>query len=77
MTELLESCRGRFCNIVVLAGESFDAWRHLEADITAWALEWKCVRLSLVGRKGWARRLAGSGWSETAVTIEKRIDGDG
>jgi hypothetical protein len=76
ITELLESVRGRFCNIVVIAGEDFGAWAHLEEDIARWALDWKCVRLCLTGRKGWVRRLAPIGWSETAVTLEKAI-GDG
>lgn len=77
ITELLESVRGRFCNIVVIAGEDFGSWAHLEADIARWAYEeWGCVRLSLTGRKGWLRRLAGSGgtgWIESAVTLEKAI----
>lgn len=76
ITELVESTRGRICNLVVLAGERFGTWAHLEADIARWASEhWGCVRLSLIGRKGWARRLAGAGWVETAVTLERRIDG--
>lgn len=76
ITELIDSARGRACNIVIVAGERFGAWAHLEADIARWAREdWGCVRLSLVGRKGWTRRLAGAGWTETAVTLEKKIDG--
>lgn len=76
ITEIIESTRGRTCNIVVLGGERFSMWAHLEADLAQWAREhWGCVRLSLVGRKGWARRLAGVGWGETAVTLERRIDG--
>ncbi len=75
ITEVLDGARGRTCNIVVVTGEGFDTWAHLEADIARWARKWGCVRLSFVGRKGWARRLAGAGWKETAVTLEKRIDG--
>jgi hypothetical protein len=75
ITELIESERGRTCNIVVVAGERFGTWAHLEADIAQWARDWNCVRLSLIGRRGWVRRLAGAGWTEAAVTLEKRIDG--
>jgi hypothetical protein len=76
VTELIDSVRGRSCNIVVVAGERFDAWAHLQDDIERWAAEhWGCVRLSLIGRKGWARRLVGAGWTETAVTLERTIGG--
>lgn len=76
ITEILDGARGRTCNIVVLAGERFSGWEHLQADLAQWAREyWGCVRLSLVGRKGWVRRLAGAGWSETAVTLERVIGG--
>lgn len=76
ITELIESVRGRCCNLVVVAGDDFRTWGHLEADVARWARDdWGCVRLSLIGRKGWARRLAGDGWHDMAVTLEKRIDG--
>ena len=76
ITELIESVRGRCCNLVIIAGEQFGTWGHLEADVARWARDdWGCVRLSLIGRKGWARRLAGSGWTEMAVTLEKQTDG--
>ena len=74
ITELIESVRGRCCNLVIIAGEQFGTWGHLEADVARWARDdWGCVRLSLIGRKGWVRRLAGSGWTETAVTLEKNL----
>jgi hypothetical protein len=73
VTEVLESARGRYCNIVVLAGGGFETWRHLEGFLAKWAREQGCVRLTMVGRKGWARRLGG--WREAAVTLERQIDG--
>src|SRR5262245_47569193 len=74
ITELIESVRGRTCNVVVLAGDRLDDWTHLEADMVKWAREWQCTRFALTGRRGWVRRLAGDGWTETAVTLEKVID---
>jgi hypothetical protein len=62
ITEVLESARGRFCNIVVLAGNKFETWRGLEAFLAEWAREYGCVRLTMVGRKGWVRRLRSAGW---------------
>lgn len=74
ITEVLESARGRTCNLVIVAGEGFASWRHLETEIERWAREhWGCVRLTLVGRKGWIRHL--KQWNESAVTLERWIDG--
>jgi hypothetical protein len=75
ITELIETVHGRTCNIVVVAGEVFSAWRHLEADLARWARrDWGCTRLTLIGRRGWVRRLSGSGWRPTLVHMECRID---
>jgi hypothetical protein len=73
ITELLESARGRYCNIVVLAGRKFETWHPLESYLAQWARENGCVRLTMVGRRGWARRLRC--WREAAVTLERQIDG--
>ena len=75
ITEVLESARGRFCNIVVLAGEQFETWHPLVGYLSDWARENGCVRLTMVGRKGWTRRLRAAGWREAAVTLERQIDG--
>lgn len=78
ITELVDSVRGRACNLVIVAGDKWRNWAHLLAEVERWAREdWGCVRLSLIGRKGWARRLAGDGWQEVSVTLEKRIGADG
>ena len=74
VTELIESARRRACNLVIVAGERFPEWAHVEADIARWARSQGCGRLTLTGRKGWVRRLAGA-WTETAVTLERQIDG--
>ena len=73
ITELVESVRGLCCNIVAIAGEKFDTWAHLEQDVQTWATEWGCVRMSLIGRKGWVRKLAKSGWRQRSVVMEKVI----
>ena len=75
VTELLVSARGKLCNIVVLAGRAFERWHGLEAYLIEWARGQGCVRLSLVGRRGWLRRLKGTGWGEAAVVMERQIDG--
>ena len=75
ITEVLESARGRLCNIVVLAGAKFETWRPLESYLAKWARENGCVRLTMVGRRGWVRRLSAGGWREAAVTLERSIDG--
>lgn len=73
ITELIGSVRGQACNLVVVAGEGYRAWAHLLADIERWARGQGCVRLTLVGRKGWVRRLAGDGWCETSTMLEKDL----
>lgn len=73
ITEVLESTRGRCCNIVVCAGSRFRSWGWLEKHLAEWARGRGCVRLSLVGRRGWVRRL--KGWREAAITLERQIDG--
>lgn len=73
ITEICESVRGRNCNLVVVAGDDFDAWAHLENDVAAWAKARGCKRLKIEGREGWTRRLSGSGWKTTNVTLEKDI----
>lgn len=72
VTELIEGARGRSCNIVIVAGEGFDMWEHLEADVARWAREQGCVRLSLTGRKGWVRRLHGR-WRPFLVVMEQEL----
>ena len=71
ITELIEGARGRHCNIVVVAGEAFDAWRHLEEDVAIWAALQGCVRLEMTGRQGWVRRLRD--WRPTLVRMEKEL----
>jgi hypothetical protein len=72
VTEVLDGARGRYCNFVVAGGgRGFSPWR-MEDWFAAWAREKGCVRLTLVGRRGWARRLR---WREAAVTLERQIDG--
>lgn len=78
VTELIESPRGRCCNVVVVAGSRFDeAYSAMEPDIIRWAASWGCVRLQMTGRKGWVRKLAGHGWRQIMVTLEKAVQGDG
>jgi hypothetical protein len=75
ITELIESARGRTCNVVIVAGNRFAAWEHLQARIAAWAVgDWGCKRLALTGRVGWARRLRAAGWEQTHVSMERTLD---
>lgn len=71
VTELIEGARGRGCNIVIVAGEKFGAWRHLEEDVAIWASLQGCVRLEMTGRQGWVRRLRD--WRPTLVRMEKEL----
>lgn len=70
ITEIVESVRGRACNLVVVAGEDFAAWRPLTDTIKLWAKSKGCARLEAGGRAGWQRLVAGDGWKPVRTVIE-------
>ena len=70
ITELVHTARGMNCNLVVVAGVDFKAWRPLTEAIKEWA-RWKgCARLEASGRAGWERLVADDGWRKVRTTIE-------
>lgn len=73
VTELNESVRGRYCNLVAVAGLDFAKWRPLIEIIKAWAREHGCVRLQAGGREGWVRAVKADGWSRTRTVIEMEL----
>jgi hypothetical protein len=77
ITELVSTARGLCCNLVVVAGVDFKAWRPLIESIKAWAREKGCARLEASGRAGWERLVADDGWRKTRVVIEMDLQADG
>jgi len=74
VTEIVDSVRGKACNLVVVAGEQFETWRHLLDAIKAWARVQGCARLEAGGREGWVRRVKADGWRPVRTVIEMRLD---
>src|SRR5262245_29701165 len=76
VTEIADSVRGKYCNLVVVAGErgSFPAWHSMTYAIIAWAQRNGCVRLEGGGREGWQRLVKADGWRKVRTVLELRFD---
>jgi hypothetical protein len=77
VTELCDSVRGNYCNLVVVAGYDFKSWRHCTETIKQWARARGCVRLEGGGREGWERLVKSDGWRKVRTIVEMRLDDDG
>jgi len=74
VTEFADSVRGKACNLVVVAGNDFETWRHFVETIKAWARAHGCVRLEGGGREGWQRLVKADGWHKVRTIVEMRLD---
>ena len=68
VTELLHP----YVHFWIATGE-MDAVMDLSHEIMAWAKGLGYTKASLTGRRGWVRALAGEGWQETAVLMERGL----
>lgn len=71
ITEIMIALSGlRVLNIVALAGDRFDEWKD-EGDrvLRLWARDADTPMIHMVGRKGWTKKLASLGWTESAVMM--------
>jgi hypothetical protein len=71
ITELRNYPRQRRCRYLLLAGEDFDRWQHLQQDIENWARANGCRAMEMCGRRGWERKLRG--WRATHIEMCKEI----
>jgi hypothetical protein len=71
ITELLDYPRRRCCRYLLLAGEGFDRWQHLQGEIEDWARANGCATMEMCGRRGWERKLRG--WRATHVELSKEL----
>ena len=67
VTELRNYPRQRRCRYLLLAGDGFDRWQHLQQDIEDWARANGCTAMEMCGRRGWERKLRG--WRATHVEM--------
>jgi hypothetical protein len=73
VTEIIDSARGRTCNLVVVAGLEFEQWLSLTEAIKNFARSHGCVRLEASGRAGWERLVKREGWHKIRTTIEMEL----
>jgi hypothetical protein len=67
----ITSLVGDACEIVATAGTGVNNWVHLIEGIEKYARAEGCVRVRIIGRKGWARLLPD--YKQTAVVLERHI----
>ena len=71
ITALRNYPRQRRCRYLLLAGDGFDRWQHLQRDIEEWARANGCTAMEMCGRRGWERKL--KGWRATHVEMSKEL----
>jgi hypothetical protein len=71
VTELRNYPRRRCCRYLLLAGDGFVRWQHLQQDIEAWARANGCAAMEMCGRRGWERKL--KGWRATHIEMSKEL----
>lgn len=72
VTQCVEEPLGR-CLHVWLAGGDLKEIMMLKPGIEAWARGQGCVRVSLDGRRGWARVLRRHGYTDNEIELERRL----
>ena len=71
-TELYRDVSGiKCCTIRFCTGRGSETWTHLLEQIEAWARADGCVRMDMIARKGWAKRLPDYRLSH--VYLEKKL----
>lgn len=75
VTEIICWPRAKVCLLAACSHD--DMTIEEEADglayIEAWAMHHACDYVESSGRRGWARRLAGSGYKEVQTLVRKRL----
>ena len=63
-----------YIHAVTLAGDRFDEWVVQANDLLrAWARSMGAPFVSLSGRRGWVRKLAGLGWREQSTVVAMEV----
>lgn len=63
------------CEIAHLGGDEMPRWLGVITIIEAWAREQGCCGMRLFGRPGWIRMLSQFDYADSAVLLEKPLDG--
>lgn len=73
VTEIIAYPRKKTIHIF-LAGGNMDEIHSMQPDVMAWAKHYGCEKMTMAGRKGWARANLKIGWKESLVLMEKVIE---
>jgi hypothetical protein len=63
---------GPVLQVVLMGGENTGLWLHLEPVVADYARARGCVRMLLIGRRGWSRVLRH--WRQTAIVLERDLE---
>ncbi len=72
VTEVVTTPRQRLCN-VFLGGGELGQLLDMVTSVEAWARAAGCDAITVHGRKGWARALAGTGANPLHVALRKEL----
>lgn len=73
VTEVAQYQYYRVCRVVLLSGEDFEHWRHLEGILEMWARDAGCKYIEAFTRPGLAKKLYPDGYRHTHCLIRKQI----
>ena len=73
VTEFINYPRERHLH-VFLAGGNLETIDKMRADVERFGVASGCARLTMSGRKGWARHFKDEGYETTLHTVVKRLD---
>jgi hypothetical protein len=71
ITRVRNTNKSKVCEVCAAGGKESRVWLHMMANIEQYARDMGCNRISVTGRKGWARLLPD--FREKLVIIEKEL----
>jgi hypothetical protein len=71
ITRVRNTNKSKVCEVCAAGGKESRVWLHMMANIEKYARDMGCNRISVTGRKGWARLLPD--FREKLVIIEKEL----
>ena len=74
VTQVMQFPAKRRLHIFIGAGDMNDLIDMVEEELVPFAKANDCKEMSLVGRKGWKKALANTGWSEDYVSLYRGLE---
>lgn len=73
VTEIAQYLQYRVCRVVLLSGEDFEHWKHLEAVLERWAADAGCNYIEALTRPGLAKKMYPDGYRHVYCVIRKTV----